>query len=1032
MIMHQLDARLRRMLEELKALTVRRSEPVRDIMVAPRGGKRAKPFENGAYWAKDGEWWTFTFTATVPEGFSGRVRLTIRTGREREWEATNPQFVVRVNGRIEQAFDTKHTSLTLQDAAKPFSSFAVTLDAYAQPTETGRALPYLTVALEDIDEAMAQLCYDIETPYQAAILLPEGERERETTLETLCRAVDLLDLRAPHGDAYRASVAAARAYLQKEYYDKRAGLAPVAVAECVGHTHIDVAWLWDLYQTRHKAVRSFATMLKLMEQYPEFKFMSSQAVLYKMVQQDEPELFERIREAVRVGQWEPEGGMWVEADCNLASGESLVRQFLYGQKFFQKEFGKRSRILWLPDVFGYSAALPQIMKLCGIDYFMTTKLSWSEFNLSPYDTFMWKGVDGTEVLTHFSPSRDYTEVDKTGHDGLPYFTTYNAMLTPQQVAGGWQRFQQKGVDDHFLVSYGFGDGGGGSTDWMIENGRRMETPLPGTPKVRFSHARPFFEALEKRVTGDPRLPKWSGELYLEYHRGTYTAMARNKRSNRKTELLLREVELWSAMANTLTGFAYPKDALDAIWEDTLTLQFHDILPGSSIQKVYDDSKETYEKHFQTLYALRDAAVAALASVSGGDVAAFNPLSAVRDDIVWFDAPDGVTAVRDAAGNVFPAQKVEQRTCAFVRGMLPMTATPLWFVFGDTPRNAVKADRKGFDTPFFKGTFDKGMRIVSLYDKAARREVAKPGEALNRIVCYENKPHNYDAWDVNIYYDRRHFEVDAVQSVEIVSAGPVLALLRVRYAYMQSTLTQDIYLYHDIGRIDFDTTVDWKEIQYLLKAHFPVDVFYNDATYDIQYGNIRRATHKNTSWDVARFEVCAHKWADVSEEGYGVSLLNDCKYGHSIDEHSMALTLLKSSTSPNPIADREEHRFTYSLMPHAGGWREADTPGMAYRLNIPALCVAGGAEGAPYAPFASADAPNVIVESVKRAEDGDGVIVRLYECHGRRTATRLAIGFPATQAASCNALEDTLEKVILEGCEITCELRPYEIRSYRVR
>ncbi len=1034
MQMHQLDARIRRMLDELRRLTVRSSLPVQAIRMARRGETETVPFENGAVWGLDGEWWDFFFSATVPDDFHGRVILKIRTGREAEWEAVNPQFVARVNGRIEQAFDTRHTSLTLAAEAKPGETFSVVLNGYAPPPDPHKASPVLEILLQDINEPVQQLVYDIAVPHEAALLIPAGERERETTLEILARALDLLDLRAPHSPGFDASVEAARAYLKEAYYGARAALAPIAKADCVGHTHIDVAWLWDLYQTRHKTVRSFATVLKLMELYPEYKFMSSQAALYNMVKQDEPELFARIKEAVAAGRWEVEGGMWVEADCNLASGESLARQFLHGQNFFTREFGKRSRILWLPDVFGYSAALPQILKLSGIDYFMTTKLSWSEFNLSPYDTFTWKGLDGSEVLTHFSPARDFVGAD-TGHethDALPYFTTYNAMLQPTQIAGGWQRFQQKGLDDTILVSYGYGDGGGGPTDWMIENARRMTVPLPATPVVRQAHARPFFEALEQRVLGDPRLPKWSGELYLEYHRGTYTAMARNKRSNRKIELLLREVELWRAAAAQNQGFPYPAGKLREIWEDVLTLQFHDILPGSSIKKVYDDSEAMYARRMDELETLRDEGIAVLAGSASGNVLAFNSLAHARDDVVWFDAPAEVTALKDASGAVYPVQHVPGRgACAFVRNIAPMAATPLWFSGDPVSAEAVHADTEGFATPFFTGTFDAAMRITSLTDKGTGREVVKPGEALNRIVCYENKPHNYDAWDINIYYDRRHWDVDAVQSVSLISAGPVLALLRVDYRYMGSTILQDILVYRDIGRVDFDTTVDWREQQYLLKAHFPVDVFYNEATYDVQYGNVRRSTHKNTAWDIARFEVCAHKWVDASEDGFGVSLLNDCKYGHSIDENSMALTLLKSSTHPNPDADQETHRFTYSLMPHAGGWRDAGTPEMAYRLNVPVTTAEGkGADAAP-GTFVGVDAPNVVVEAVKAAEDGNGVIVRVYECYGRRTDAALTIGFDAKSAEVVNLLEETMEAAAIADGKVSFAMRPYEIKSFRV-
>ncbi len=1030
MITHQLDARMKRMLQDLIDHQARRVVMVEGIERAPRGGAFA-PFKNMDTWGED-SWQDFRFSLRIPDGFCDMPVLRVKTGREGGWDALNPQFVVRVNGRVEQAFDVNHTVLLLR--GKAGDRFDVVLNGYCAPLKGDETLPYLKLTLEDINQNLMGLYYDLSVPYQAAMLVPPGERERETTLETLNRALDMLDLRRPHSEAFDCSVKAAREYLAKEYYAPRAKLAPVAVADCVGHTHIDVAWLWDLYQTRHKAVRSFSTVLNLMQRYPEYKFMSSQAALYDMVKTDEPELYGRIREAVARGQWEVEGGMWVECDCNVTGGESLVRQFLYGQEFFVKEFGKKSRILWLPDVFGYSAALPQIMKKSGIDYFMTTKLSWSEFNLSPYDTFQWKGIDASQVLTHFSPSREYFEAGQgEGHEGLSHYTTYNAMITPSQIAGGWKRFQQKALDDEFLVSFGYGDGGGGPTDWMLENARRMSAPMPATPSVRMQHARPFFEELEKRVKDDPRLPTWSGELYLEYHRGTYTAIGKNKRNNRKMELLLREVELWGAMAQKQTGFAYPHEQMRNIWREALTLQFHDILPGSSIKKVYDDSDKMYAEMFEKLYALRDEMLSALAARCPGDIALFNSLSASRDDVVWFDAPEWVNSLVDEKGARYPVQRDGGKCCAFVRGLAPMCATPMWFDKEVTPAEAVKADEHGFDTPFFKGAFDGSMRITSLVVKENGREVCPDGQTLNRIVCYENKPHNYDAWDVNIYYDRRQWPVDAVSSVELISSGPVLSRLRVKYGYMDSTIDQDVVVYHDLNRIDFETQVDWREKQYMLKAHFPVDAVYTDAVCDIQYGNVKRPVHKNTSWDVARFEICAHKWADVGEDDFGAALMNDCKYGYSIDEGDMALTLLKSSVYPNEAGDQETHRFTYSFMPHEHSWREANVPLMAYQLNVPVTAArASGGQGKRPASFAAVEQPNVVIEAVKPALDGNGIIVRAYENFGRRALNvRVQLDETPREAVECNMLEEPLESANVTGGALVFDLKPYEIKTFRL-
>jgi len=877
-----------------------------------------------------------------------------------------------------------------------------------------------------------QLWYDINVPWQAAMICTESERDQERTFYKLSDALNLLDLRNPYSDEFHASIKAARDYLSETYYKPLENAEPQAVADCVGHTHIDVAWLGGRYQPRHKAVRSFATMLKLMERYPEFKFMSSQAQLYQFVKEDQPELFERIKEAVKRGQWEVEGGMWVEADCNLSGGEALVRQFLYGNEFFEEEFGQRSKILWLPDVFGYSAALPQILKKSGIDYFYTSKLSWSEFNLSPYDTFQWKGIDGSEVLTHFTPSRDFSGMGKGDpNSDLAFFTTYNAMINPSQIKGGWQRFQQKGLDNHYLVSYGFGDGGGGSTDWMIETARRMKVPLADSPVVHQEFARDFFTKLEERVKDDPRLPKWSGELYLEYHRGTYPAMARHKKYNRKIELLLRETELWCEYATRETGAAYPNDQLRNIWRETLTEQFHDILPGSSIKKVYDDSKEIYERLFAELEVLKANAMNALAAKMKGDVILFNSMSSERNDVVWFDAPECVKSLKDEAGNLYPVQRVDGKCCAFVEGMKPMTATAMYFSDEVVETAAPAITGAGFENDFFKGAFDGSMRITSLVDKRNGREIVKKGEALNSIVCYENRPHNYDAWDINIYYNERNWQVNDVQSVELVAEGPVLSKLRVTYKFNKSTIQQDIVIYNAIDRIDFENVVDWKEDHYLLKSHFPVDVFYNEATYDIQYGNVKRATHKNTSWDVARFEVCAHKWLDVSEANYGVSLLNDCKYGYSVDENSMAITMLKSSTSPNPVADQEVHTFTYSLMPHLGDWRTAATPEMAYMLNIPVIALAGKGGKGELKSFASVDAENVMIESVKHQLHGDSTVIRLYECYGARTEVTLKLGKAPKALKLASMMEDVIEEVKVDGDSYTFEIKPYEIVTFMV-
>lgn len=1028
MIMHQLDARAGKMLEELGKLVVRESRHLDSIITYDISGK-AIPFISGNLWGRS-EWQNFALSVDVPDAKDGfEWFLYATTGREGKWDAINPQFLVRVNGKISQGFDTNHIRLPLA----PQSHSHIDLEGYCPPPENSISFPYLKLEMCLVDRNLEHLIYDLKVPFEAAMLIPEDNREREIALEEISRALDLLDLRDLDRIEFTKSISHARTHIKDHYYAPRGQTIPIATADCIGHTHIDVAWLWDLQQTRRKAARSFSTVLSLMDRYPEYCFMSSQPALYDFIKQDEPELYDRISQRIKEGRWEVEGGMWVEADCNLTGGESLVRQFLFGQRFFEQEFGKRCRVLWLPDVFGYSAALPQLMKLAGIDYFMTTKLSWSEYNLTPYDTFIWKGIDGSRVLTHFSPAREYFENGRgAGHDGLTYYTTYNALLQPSQIAGGWKRFQQKGLDDHYAVVYGYGDGGGGPTDWMLEQARRMDTPMLNTPVVKLNKARAFFEELELRVSGNSRLPVWSGELYLEYHRGTYTAQGHNKRNNRLAELMLRSLEIRSLQAQNC-GMEYPKEIINAVWKDVLTLQFHDILPGSSVRKVYQDSDEMYSKCFNTMNNVFACARSAMLKVDQNAVTIWNDLDFLRSDVVRFPAlREDIKSLIDVKGKRVPLQHVGDECVAMICDLPPMCAAS--FELSETncdERQPLILTIEGFETPFYLGKFDSAMRITSLYDKRAKRELCKSGKKLNQIVCYENRPHNYDAWDINIYYDRRHWDVDTVQNVEILACGPLYAAVRVSYHYMHSDISQEIRLYRDLPRIDFVTEINWQEPTYLLKAHFPLDIFYNDATFDIQYGNVRRSTSKNTSWDVARFEVCAHKWMDISEPDYGVALLNDCKYGCSADENGIALTLLKSSTYPDPAADIGKHNFSYSLLPHVGDWRTGAVVHHAYAFNCVCATDVGLRLKCGQNPLVELTAEGVVIEAIKRAEDGNGIIVRLYECFGRRSHARIVPGFAHSYVYECNILEDEIQSIsIADDGSIIKELNPYQILSLR--
>lgn len=979
-----------------------------------------------------GDHYWFRSKITIPEDMAGKsVWMRIKTQIE-EWDdGKNPQFLIFLNGEVAQGADMNHREILLRPQAQGGETLDVDVQAY---TGTLHREFHFLVQLYVLDTAIDHLYYDLQVPLQALSRMKEDSQERLAILTVLNDTINQLDMRIPYSPAFYESLEKAQAYITEQLYNKMGGWKDV-IATCIGHTHIDVAWWWTVAQTKEKVVRSFATVLKLMEEYPHYKFMSSQPVLYYFLKQRYPELYEKIRERIQEGRWEVEGGMWLEADCNLTSGESLVRQFLHGKRFFQEEFGRDNKILWLPDVFGYSGALPQIMKKSGIDYFMTTKLAWNQMNRIPNDTFLWRGIDGSEVLTHL-----ITTVGIGQNVKESFFTTYNGTLHPDAIMGGWERYQNKEINNDILISYGFGDGGGGPTRDMLETSDRMEKGVRGIPMVRQETARVFFDELNERVKNNRRLETWEGELYFEYHRGTYTSMARNKRSNRKSELLMMDLELLGVLSGD-----YPAEADTRLWRDVLLLnQFHDILPGSSIGEVYDVTKAEYEQLAEEAGGLLQERLTRVAG-EGAGITVFNTLGFDRDDVVTLD---GVTAcgLRDASGRVYPLQRTDTGAVAYLRN-LPSKG---WQCFtpveeadmAEIAEAAETANRKAanpfirtddyhLETPFYRVTLDKAGHIVSLFDKENDREIVQAGKAANQLRLFEDKPVYYDNWDIDMFYMEKSWPVDDLMELRWTEDGPVRTTLRLAYRCSQSTIEQTVRFYADSRRIDFETEADWKEHQHLLKAEFPVDIHSDEATFDIQFGNLTRKVHTNTSWDKARFESCGQKWMDFSEGHYGVSLLNDCKYGHSVRNGVLGLTLIKCGVEPNPNADVEHHTFVYALYPHSGTWREADTVQEAYKLNQRAYTVAKGTPGTRYS-FVSVDAKNVVLETVKQAEDGQGTVVRLYESENARTKTMLRLPEGVQKAYSTNLLEEIEEELPVQDGHVAFTIKPYEIKTILLR
>ena len=919
-----------------------------------------------------------------------------RTG----WDPDKPQFLIYVDGEMRQGMDTNHTELLLDSK----NQHEIYVYAYTGPKIAQcRFYAELFSYRPDVEK----LWYDIKVPLDSLSYLEEYSNEYQSILKHLDQAVSLLNVYEVPSQAFDRSIDSASRYMDEEFYGAFCGQRPDAPKTvCIGHTHIDCAWLWTLRQTREKVQRSFSTVVELMNRYPEYKFMSSQALLYKDLKEEAPKMYEQVKRLIKEGRWECEGSIWVEADCNLSSGESLIRQVLYGKRFFKQEFGAENRVLWLPDVFGYSAALPQILRKSGIDWFVTSKISWNDTNQMPYDTFDWQGIDGTRIHSYFLTAQDKKRGEKPER-----YTTYVGHTTPAMVAGTFERYQQKNLNNEALLTFGFGDGGGGPTAEHLEMARRLSYGVPGTPKTEIRFVGDFLSRLEKKIENDPRLPVWQGELYLEYHRGTYTAVHKNKKNNRRSEFLYMNTELLCCLEKLLFSTPFPKKELHQGWEMLLTNQFHDIIPGSSIQEVYDRSDIDYEiiKSIAEpkLKAAQNAIASGIARSNGYVV--FNPNPFEGKGIVRTD--DGA--------------------CAYVEGI---PAKGYACVKEPKTDNRIAVSSHSLENQFFKLIFDEHMTLSSIYDKRACREVLKRGRSGNELRVYADHPDKFDAWEWTEYSLDQYTVITDVQNSEIVQDG-VRAGIRITRRHMASTVTQTVWLYDDIDRIDFETDADWHQKHQMLKAAFDVDVNSDRATYEIQYGTVERPTHKNTSWDAMRFEVCAHKFADLSEGNYGVSLLNDCKYGYDIHDSVMTLSLLRSPTYPDPDADQGHMICVYALCPHEGALCVPHISAMAYELNNPMQLMPAAGERSVVPECFSAvqcSKENILCEVLKEAEDSEDIVLRFYESRNTKTVAEIQFGFDIVSASLCDMLENELECIPIKDNAISLTFGAFEIHTLKVR
>ena len=978
-----------------------------------------EPFEMGSVWGgKDVTMW-FKADAPVPEGMAGkRVVAVLRPGGE---------SLTYIDGEPCQGLDRNRDEILLLEKAKGDEKFGVLIESYSH-ARFDEKHTFQRADLATVNVDIHKFYWSARVVFDTLQILPQGSGSQLRMLDLLNKCVKMVDLGHKGDDRYTESIAEAQKTLDLEMrqFQHSFGLGNLLLS---GHSHIDTAWLWPLRDTQRKCGRTFSTVLKYMEEYPYYQFSQSQPQLYEFTKKYYPTIYEEIKKRAKEGRWEPVGATWVEQDSNVSSGESLVRQLLYGNRFFRKEFDVHSRTCWLPDAFGFCWSLPQILKKAGVDFFATTKIDWSQYSKFPYSLFMWQGIDGTRILSIMPP------------------LNYNGSLSVKDCRAQWEQFRQKDQCDEVLYSFGHGDGGGGPTKEMLETGIRLDN-MVGVPQCSFGKIQDYFDRLDENVDKE-KLPVWNGELYLELHRACQTTQARTKKNNRKSELLYRDAEFLSSMA-MLMGGTYPQEKLYEGWKVILCSQFHDILPGSSIGEVYEDADRDYAQVLKAGNEVVSDALKMLApkidtSGKGQAIVVVNTLSWARNDVVSarVKLSGEKFSVLDDKGKQVPSQMIgvdgEYTEILFEASNIP----PLGYAVYRVVEGEAAAGQSGdmavlsqsMENPLYRIEFDKDGRLCRLYDKRIDREVLAKDCCGNILQFFDDRPHAHDAWDIDFNYTENMQELAQLESVEVTETGPVRATVRMIRKTEKSSIVQDISIYSNLPRIDFVTDVDWWEKKTLMKVAFPVEVLSSRATYEIQFGTIERPTHFNTSWDRGKFEVPAHRWVDLSEGDYGVSLMNDCKYGHDTHDNVLRLSLLRSPTSPDPHADEGKHQFTYSLYPHSGDWRDGETVQRAYELNCPLMAVSSQSQAGEMpesASFAGVSKKHVLIDTVKKAEDSNEIIIRLYEAYGQRGEVTVNFGIIPEAVAECNLMEEDDSRLKTSGNSVSLYMNPYDIRTIKVK
>jgi len=977
------------------------------------------PLRVGETWGGDDMSAMFRCSAKVPERFKGK-KVVFKL----YFSGDN---LLYINGMPYHGLDPFRDTIPLESCATGQEEYNFEAEGYIKwHYGESKIKPFDVSHFAVEDSELNAAFWDLMAAY--FVMISENAVEpavREFLKEGLTKAIAPIDQNINSFQAIKAAALEAQRIVRKEIYDttifRNSGLLHLC-----GHSHLDLVYLWPYSEFLRKIGRTHSTSLRLLEEYPDYIFSQSQPLLYKEMKRLYPDMYRQVQERVKEGRWEAIGAFWVEPDCNLISGEAFVRQIMIGKRFLKEEFGVVPETAWIPDVFGNAWTMPQILVKSGLKNFVTHKMAiWNDTNKWDKSVFWWQGPDGSRIFATVPPSH------------------FIGTMDPAHMKAHWDDFTAKETVGESLYTYGWGDGGGGPDTLMLECASRYKD-FPGLPKTKMTTIESALESMRtKTIAAGSKIPVHNDELYLEEHRGVYTTKGKLKKLNRYCENLYRKAEIFSSFSE----LPYPQEELNSGWEDLLTNQFHDSLPGTHLTSVYDDILEVYDRVMETgQTVLSNARNSIISSINtdgeGQALVLFNNQPYSRNSLVKCPMEEQILRLLNNEGKEIPHQFITDletgQTCLIFYGEnLPSLGYTVYRCVEDQSSldaaSSLIASKTSLENDYLKVEINPMGELISLYDKIDGRECLNE-EGGNLFRVFEDVPGQYDAWDIVPFYEDYEFPLEQKAQIEITDVGPLYAAIKVTRNILSSQLVQKIILARDSKRVDFETWIDWKETHKMLKTRFYTNIVSRHATYDIPFGNIERSCYANNSYDEAKFEVSAHTWMDMSQGDYGISLLNDCKYGHQAKENMIGLTLLRSPKNPDPQSDMEEHSFTYSLYPHSGDWRKAETHFEALELNDPIDVIpAENIEGdlATNHTFMNMVAPGVTLEAIKKAEDSDDLIIRIVERYGSRTKGKIIFDRPLKKIAECDLMEQNSEPLKAEGNVLNFIINPYEIKTYRI-